>query len=91
MKALLFLFANREHLRYFSMFPTYVCNKISFDSRKGDAGSMAAFIFFMLGCLAGFGAIAYLIYRGIQNDTYNYDLEFVWDQLPVTKEQMEFK
>lgn len=52
---------------------------------------MGFFLVSMLGCLAAFGTIFILVYRFIQNDTYEYDMQFVWDRYPATLEQMEFK
>lgn len=50
-----------------------------------------AFIFVMLGCFVSFGAVAALLYRKIQDDSYTYDMRHVWDRYSVTLEGMEFK
>ncbi|GAA3404478.1 hypothetical protein ACFFNY_26895 [Paenibacillus hodogayensis] len=52
---------------------------------------MVTFVFVMLGCFVFFGAVIALIYRWIQNDTYAYDMSFIWDRHAVTLEQMEFQ
>ncbi|MEF3301571.1 hypothetical protein [Paenibacillus sp. GYB003] len=52
---------------------------------------MVAFLLLMLGCFAFFGAVIALIYRWIQKDTYEYDMEFVWDRYTATLEGMGFR
>lgn len=50
---------------------------------------MFAFLIIMLGCFVFFGAVFALIYRFTINDSYAYDMEFIWDRYPVTLKQME--
>lgn len=52
---------------------------------------MGVFLICMLGCLAFFGIVIWLIYRWIEADTYEYDMRYIWDFHRVTLEQMEFK
>ncbi len=50
---------------------------------------MVSFLMLMLGCFVFFGTVFVTVYRWTQNDTFAYDMEFIWDRYPVTLEQME--
>jgi hypothetical protein len=58
---------------------------------RGVVVPMGLFLISMLGCLAFFGIVIWLIYRWIEADTYEYDMRYIWDFHRVTLEQMEFE
>ncbi|WP_158289405.1 hypothetical protein [Paenibacillus flagellatus] len=51
---------------------------------------MGMFLVCTIGFLLGFAVFLIVIYRWIEADTVEYDMNYVWDRYPVTKGQMEF-